>query len=69
MILNGGFYPDTNSTVIPRKVFDIVTTPYSIADPEADAESSAEVYGLGWGRLSYLGHDVSESCCPHLTRR
>jgi hypothetical protein len=39
-----------------------------IASPDASAESSTEVYGLGWGRLSYLGHDVSESCCPHLMR-
>jgi hypothetical protein len=33
----------------------------SIASPNPTAQSSTEVYGLGWARLSFLGHDVSES--------
>jgi hypothetical protein len=71
MILNGGI-DDTNSTIIPSKVLEIITSAYSIVSPdgEATAEDSTEVYGLGWSRLSYLGHDVSErELLPHWTRR
>jgi hypothetical protein len=72
MILNGGIDPDTNSTIIPSKVLEIIASAYSIVSPdgEATAEDSTEVYGLGWSRLSYLGHDVSErELVPHWTRR
>lgn len=72
MILNGGIDPGTNSTIIPSKVLEIITSAYSIVSPdgEATAEDSTEVYGLGWSRLSYLGHDVSErELLPHWTRR
>ena len=72
MILNGGIDPNTNSTVIPSKVLETITSAYSIVRPdgEATADDSTEVYGLGWSRLSYLGHDVSErELLRHWTRR
>ena len=70
-ILNGGINPSTNTTIIPPAEFYVITSAHSIANPNATAQSSAEVYGIGWARLSLLGHDVSESCpfYPALERR
>jgi hypothetical protein len=62
MIMNGGVDPDTNVTIIPSTEFDIITGAHSIVGPDASAQSSTLVYGLGWARLSYIGHDVSEIC-------
>jgi hypothetical protein len=62
VFLNGGIDPTTNVTIIPSAAFDAVTSAHSIADPGTSAQSSTEVYGLGWARLSYEGHDVRESC-------
>ena len=68
MILNGGVDPVTNVTIIPPAELEIITDAHSIVIPGADAQSSTYVYGLGWGRGSYLGHDVSERCGSVLTR-
>jgi hypothetical protein len=68
MILNGGVDPDTNVTIIPSAEFEVITSAHSIVSPDASAQSSTLVYGLGWLRISYIGHDVSESCKPLLTR-
>jgi CubicO group peptidase (beta-lactamase class C family) len=62
VFLNSGIDPATNVTIIPSAGFNAVTSAHSIADPGASAQFSTNVYGLGWGRLSYAGHDVSESC-------
>ena len=62
MILNGGVDPVSNVTIIPSAEFEIITGAHSIVSPNASAEISTEVYGLGWFRISYLGHDVSKSC-------
>jgi hypothetical protein len=61
MFLNGGVDPDTNTTIIPPAEFNVITSAHSIASPDVTAQSSTEVYGLGWIRLSFMGHDVSES--------
>jgi hypothetical protein len=61
MILNGGIDPETNVTIIPPPQFEIITSAHSIVSPNASAQTSTLVYGLGWIRVSYLGHDVSES--------
>jgi hypothetical protein len=68
MILNGGIDPSTNTTIIPSAEFDVITSAHSIASPSTSAQSSTEVYGLGWARLSYIGHDVSESCPFSITQ-
>jgi hypothetical protein len=64
MILNGGVDPISNVTIIPPAEFEIITEAHSIVSPNTDAQDSTYVYGLGWDRESYLGHDVSESCNP-----
>jgi hypothetical protein len=61
VLLNGGIDPNTNVTIIPPAQFEVITSAHSIVIPDANAQVSTEVYGLGWSRLSYLGHDVSES--------
>ena len=62
IFLNGGIDPNTNITIIPSAEFDVVTSAHSIVIANASAEASTEVYGIGWARLSLIGHDVSESC-------
>ncbi len=61
-ILNGGIDPDTNITIIPPAQFDVITSAHSIVSPNVSAETSTLVYGLGWFRMTVIGHDVSESC-------
>jgi hypothetical protein len=61
--LNGGIDPNTNATIIPSAEFDVITSAHSIMSPSAaTAQTSTEVYGLGWARLSFVGHDVSKTC-------
>jgi hypothetical protein len=67
MILNGGVDPVSNITIIPSAEFKVIIEAHSIVTPDASAETSTYLYGLGWNRDSYLGHDVSESCSPLLT--
>ena len=66
MFLNGGVDPSTNTTIISPAEFNIITSGHSILSPNATAQTSTEVYGLGWARLSILGHDVSEICLFYL---
>ena len=61
MILNGGIDPNTNATIIPSAQFDVITSAHSIVTPYPNAEESAVVYGLGWFRETFIGHDVSEN--------
>jgi hypothetical protein len=61
MVLNGGVDPVSNVTIIPSAGFEVITGAHSIVSPNVSAEISTALYGLGWGRVSYLGHDVSES--------
>lgn len=58
--MNGGINPDTNVTIIPSTQFDVITSAHSIVSPNVSAESSTNLYGLGWFRATLLGHDVSE---------
>jgi hypothetical protein len=63
MFLNGGIDPDTNVTIIPPAEFDVITSAHSvISSSAATAQTPTEVYGLGWVRVSFIGHEVSESC-------
>src|SRR6267154_3637157 len=62
MFLDGGADPYTNTTIVPSTEFNIITSAHSIANPNVTAQSSTKVYGLGWARLSVLGHDVSKTC-------
>ncbi|RPD58606.1 beta-lactamase/transpeptidase-like protein [Lentinus tigrinus ALCF2SS1-7] len=59
MLLNGGVNPYTNHTVLPRSVFDEMTSAHSIviAQP-VKPSTSITGYGMGWMRTSLLGHDV-----------
>jgi len=58
-MLNGGVDPDTNVTIISLEQFDVITQGHSIANPSANDQVSTALYGLGWLRFSYVGHDVS----------
>jgi len=59
MLLNKGVDPVSNTTVVPRAVFDMVTTAHTIVsgDPTTP-EQSISGYGMGWVRLSYKGHEI-----------
>ncbi|KZV68085.1 beta-lactamase/transpeptidase-like protein [Peniophora sp. CONT] len=58
MLLHGGVNPETGEVIIPKAVFEAVTTAHVISDGVGTAEKSIVGYGLGWRRLSYHGHDV-----------
>ncbi|KAF7361335.1 Beta-lactamase domain-containing protein [Mycena sanguinolenta] len=58
MLLNSGVDPETNKTIIPRTTFDLATSAISIAANTGSALNSIMGYGLGWGRLSYRGHEM-----------
>ncbi|KAA1476004.1 beta-lactamase/transpeptidase-like protein [Dentipellis sp. KUC8613] len=59
-LMNHGVDPRTNRTIIPRSVFDVVTTAQAIVHGEGSAVTSISGYGMGWGRSSYYGHDIIE---------
>ena len=60
MLLNQGVDPATNRTIIPRAAFVEMTTSHVIVDgAPAKPLQSLSGYGMGWQRLSFLGHDVS----------
>jgi hypothetical protein len=62
MILNGGVDPVSNATIIPSAEYKVIIDAHSIVGlGGANALESTDLYGLGWHRDSYLGHDVSES--------
>ena len=62
-LLNFGIDTTTNATIIPRSVFDEITTAHAIIEgmPEVSSQSISG-YGMGWIRLSLEGRDVSQ---PH----
>ncbi|KAJ7204669.1 beta-lactamase/transpeptidase-like protein [Mycena pura] len=57
VLLNKGV-DGRNSTIIPRTTFDLATSAISVAIDTGDGLFSIAGYGLGWGRLSYRGHEV-----------
>lgn len=58
-LLNFGVSPVNNQTIIPRSVFDEITTAHAITEGNPkSSDMSIEGYGLGWRRGSYLGKDV-----------
>jgi hypothetical protein len=68
MILNGGVDPVSNATIIPSSELEVIIDAHSIVGTGvASAIESTDLYGLGWFRDSYQGHDVSESCSPPFT--
>ncbi|KAI0075191.1 beta-lactamase/transpeptidase-like protein [Panus rudis PR-1116 ss-1] len=59
MLLNEGLVPGTNETIIPRNVFDEMTTAHAVVSGRAPSpESSLAGYGLGWSVSSYKGHEI-----------
>ncbi|KAF7316348.1 Beta-lactamase domain-containing protein [Mycena indigotica] len=57
-LLNQGVDPRTNKTIIPKSTFDLATSAITVAVETGTESTSIMGYGLGWGRLSYRGHDV-----------
>ncbi|EIW78707.1 beta-lactamase transpeptidase-like protein [Coniophora puteana RWD-64-598 SS2] len=48
-----------NETILPFSTYEKATTAYSVVKgAPADVHHSLIGYGLGWNRLSYLGHDM-----------
>ncbi|KAF7348707.1 Beta-lactamase domain-containing protein [Mycena venus] len=58
LILNGGVNLETNATIIPKYTFDLVTTGHSIVTAQGDGFFSPTLYGLGWVRQAYRGHEL-----------
>lgn len=62
MLLNGGIDPETNKTIIPKSVFQMITTAQIPTEGRGQfPEFSFHAYGMGWGRVSYQGHEVNSS--------
>ncbi|KAI0713045.1 beta-lactamase/transpeptidase-like protein [Cerioporus squamosus] len=59
MLLHAGVNPYNNRTVVPRSVFDEMTSAHSIfiGRPLSPLTPLAG-YGMGWLRTSFLGHDI-----------
>ena len=60
--LNSGVDASTNATIIPRSVFDEITTAHAIVEgkPEGRGQTISG-YGMGWERRGYQGHDVGRA--------
>lgn len=58
VLLHKGVIPSTNETVIPRSIFDAVTTSSVIWSGYGDKHDSITGYGMGWFRQSSSGHEV-----------
>ncbi|KAJ7629456.1 beta-lactamase/transpeptidase-like protein [Mycena polygramma] len=58
MLLNSGVDVQSNATIIPQTTFDLATSAISVANNQGTALFSIAGYGLGWGRLSYRGHEL-----------
>jgi hypothetical protein len=56
-LLNFGVDPSTNITIIPRSVFDAMTTACAI--PDGKPGQFLTGHGMSWIRLTYEGYDVS----------
>lgn len=60
MMLNEGVDPMTNATIIPKTVIQEITTASVILSGVGPNENTSITgYGMGWGRFSYKGYDVS----------
>lgn len=60
VLLNAGVEPVSNTTIIPRSVFDEMTTAHSVVYGSSPAPDSSLIgYGMGWDRWSYRGHEVT----------
>jgi hypothetical protein len=63
--MNKGVRPDTNGTVIPRSVFDAMTTATVVMEGKGsikyDMTMSLMGYGMGWWRQTIAGHEVCRS--------
>ncbi|KZP01794.1 beta-lactamase/transpeptidase-like protein [Calocera viscosa TUFC12733] len=58
-LLRGGENPSTGEQVIPKQVLDTVTTGRSIQMARGMfPELSPQVYGAGWYRWAYAGHEL-----------
>jgi hypothetical protein len=57
VLLNGGVDPSTNKTIIPKWVFDEVTTAHFITTMDVGVDTVA-AYGEGWFVQSYQGQEV-----------
>lgn len=63
MFLNDGVDPVSNKTILSRSVIEETTKAYGIVSGSPkDVTRSITGYGMGWGRSSYKGHDVSPFC-------
>lgn len=58
VLLHKDVIPSTNETVIPRSIFDAVTTSSVIWGGYGDKHNSIAGYGMGWFRQSSSGHEV-----------
>lgn len=59
VLLNAGVEPVSNTTIIPRSVFDEMTTAHSVVYGSSPAPDSSLIgYGMGWDRWSYRGHEI-----------
>lgn len=62
MLLNEGVDPTTHKRILPRSVYDAVTTAHALVQGKGMFPSISIVgYGLGWVRYSAQGHEV----CRH----
>ena len=59
MLLNEGVNPINNETIVPKSVFQMVTTAHIIIGGARSPEFSISGYGMGWNRVSYQGHEVN----------
>lgn len=64
MLLHEGVDPNTQKTVLPKSVYDTVTTAHSLVLGKGLFPSMSLMgYGFGWQRYSAQGHEV----CIHRT--
>ncbi|KAH9886942.1 beta-lactamase/transpeptidase-like protein [Cubamyces lactineus] len=59
VLLNGGVHPTSGKTIIPRSVYDTVTTARQIVHGRpTEPYGSIVGYGMGWNRWTYKGKDM-----------
>ncbi|KLO13809.1 beta-lactamase/transpeptidase-like protein [Schizopora paradoxa] len=60
VLLNKGVDPASNKTVLPRTVYDMVTTAHTLTNgnPAEAQQFSIAGYGMGWLRTSIKGHEI-----------
>ncbi|KAH9922373.1 beta-lactamase/transpeptidase-like protein [Fomitopsis serialis] len=58
-LLNEGVDPETNLTVIPRSIYEEMTTAHAVVTGAPRYSYTAvKGYGMGWERTSFQGHDI-----------